>query len=341
MFCRYAQQLKWIAQNKFDIKWLFNFYDDYFAIGVTSGDQEAWRVYNTLKEVCKILGIVTKDAKDVPPSAVVVHLGIEFDLVNLVVRIPRAKIEETLEKVRAVFKEPKVTIRVAQSLLGSLVFVCCIVLSGRPFISRIIARIRAVGPLPPKNALVTVDNDFKCDLAFFSRFLPTFDGEALIVDTEWASICVEVDACGWGAGGFCEQKWFSVQWNLSQAQLNIATQELIALILACKAFGVEWEGKRVSIRSDNAAVCAALQKRRVRDQEMMKWIRELHFIEATGNFTVRAVHIAGVDNFLADSLSRNRINAFRNDFFSRFQRWPEPTPTNVVVPALTREYPEL
>ena len=341
IFCRYAQQLKWIAQKKYGIKWLFNFYDDYFAIGTTAGEQEADRIFSELKELCKILGVATKDSKDVPPTAVLVYLGIEYDLVRMRVCIPSEKIAETLEKVHSVFKEPKITVRVAQSLLGSLVFVCSVVVSGNAFVSRIIARIRALGPLPAKTALVTVDDEFKCDLIFFMRFLPTFDGMALIVDTEWANITVEVDASGWGAGGFCESDWFSVQWSLQEAHLDISTQELIALVLACKAFGHQWKGKRVTIRSDSASVCAAVAKRRVRDRDMMKWIRELHFLEASGNFLVRAVHIAGVDNYLADSLSRNRIPTFHRDFHVRFQYEPHSQPSRVVVPSLTVEFPHV
>ena len=339
VFCRYAQQLKWIAQEKFGIKWLFNSYGDYFAIGTTSGEQEAQGIFRKLKELCEHLGVATKDSKDVPPTALLVYLGIKFDLARMLVRIPREKIEETLEQVHAAMKEAKVTVRVAQSLLGSLVFVCCVVISGNAFVSRIIARIRALGPLPSKTALVTVDDEFKCDLAFFARFLPTFDGMALIVDTEWANITVEVDASGWRAGGFCEHEWFSVQWSPREASLDISTQELIALVLACKAYGHLWEGKRVTIRSDSASVCAAVAKRRVKDREMMKWIRELHFIEASGNFVVRAVHIAGVDNFLADSLSRDRIPAFYRDFLARFQYSACAYPTRVLVPSLTTEKP--
>ena len=102
-----------------------------------------------------------------------------------------------------------------------------------------------------------------------------------------------MDASGWGAGGFFEKEWFSAQWNVREAQLDISTQELIALVLACKAFGKRWNGKRVTIRSHSVSFCEAVTKRRVKDRDMMKWIRELHFIEASGNFAVRAVHILG------------------------------------------------
>ena len=123
------------------------------------------------------------------------------------------------------------------------------------------------------------------------------------------------------------------------ATILCSTQELFALVLACKAYGHLWEGKRVTIRSDSASVCAAVAKRRVKDREMMKWIRELHFIEASGNFVARAVHIAGVDNFLADSLSRDRIPTFYRDFHARFQYSACAYPTRVSVPSLTTEKP--
>jgi len=339
IFCRYTQQMKWIAKEKFDIDYLFNFYDDFFSLGFSEGDQNAYLIDQKLQELCVILGVTSKPSKHVPPTSCITYLGIEFDLEKFEARIPLAKVNEVLEKVRGAFTSSHVTVRIAQSLLGSLVFICCIVLPGRSFVSRIIARIKVLGPLPAKDAKIIVDRNFRCDLRFFMRFLPIYNGVSIILDSTWSSMIIEVDASSWGAGGFCGENWFSLQWSHQEKAMDISLQEMVAIILACKAFGHLWVGLKVTVRSDNQAVCSAVHSRRVRDPLMMNWIRELHFLEATGNFLVRARHVPGVENVLADKLSRNRIEGFHRSYRERFNRLAAFSPTLVSFPSLTPEDP--
>ena len=65
---------------------------------------------------------------------------------------------------------------------------------------------------------------------------------------------------------------------------------------------------------------------------MMHWLRELHFVEAEGDFVVRAVHLAGVQNGLADHLSRNHVRNFHADLVQRFGTTPSAVHTEVQVP---------
>jgi len=246
IFCRYTQQMKWIAKNECDIDSLFNFYDDFLSLGFSSGPQNAWVNDEKLQKLCDILGVTSKPSKHVLPTSCIVYLGIEFDLEKFEARIPQAKIDEVLQKVRDALQSTRITVRSAQSLLGSLVFVCCIVLAGRSFVSRIIARIRVLGPLPPKNADILIDREFRCDLHFFRRFLPQYNGISIILEDDWSDLIIEVDASGWGAGGVCADDWFSLKWSPREKILDISTQEMIAVILACKAFGNRWKGRQTT-----------------------------------------------------------------------------------------------
>ena len=62
---------------------------------------------------------------------------------------------------------------------------------------------------------------------------------------------------------------------------------------------------------DNAAVVAIINQRSSKDQECMHLMRCLPFIAAQFNFQyLVAPHIKGVDNVLADALSRNNALLF-------------------------------
>ena len=90
--------------------------------------------------------------------------------------------------------------------------------------------------------------------------------------------------------------------------------------------------KAIFFFSDNTAVVAAVSKRRVRHEPLMVWVRELHFTEAMFSFEIRVEHIPGVENVLADHLSRNRVQSFREQFCQRFGRSPAAGPTPTVMP---------
>jgi hypothetical protein len=44
----------------------------------------------------------------------------------------------------------------------------------------------------------------------------------------------------------------------------------------------------------------------------MSLVRTLFMTAARGNFTIKVVHIAGIDNSVADSLSRGQVTLFRH-----------------------------
>jgi hypothetical protein len=93
--------------------------------------------------------------------------------------------------------------------------------------------------------------------------------------------------------------------------LIISALELAAIAIAIMTWGSNWNGKRISIRSDNTAAVAAINSGSCRQPLMMELIRELWFTCCTHSFEIRAVHVAGVKNVDADDLSRGAIHQFK------------------------------
>lgn len=67
-------------------------------------------------------------------------------------------------------------------------------------------------------------------------------------------------------------------------------------------WGSAWKGRRVLAHRDNIAVVAVLNSRY---NSLMQMLRCPFFIEAQHQFSLFTTHIAGINNGLADDLSRN------------------------------------
>jgi len=91
---------------------------------------------------------------------------------------------------------------------------------------------------------------------------------------------------------------------------QIAVKELIPIKIATAIWGSEWKGYIVTAYCDNAAVVSVLNTRYSKEENLMQLLRTLFFIEVRYQFKLKASHIPGKQNYLADYLSRNQLSAF-------------------------------
>ena len=99
--------------------------------------------------------------------------------------------------------------------------------------------------------------------------------------------------------------WFLLQWLQHWAAVTIDPKELVPIVIEVALWGSHWSGSRVCSLCDNAAVVAAVNKGSARDPSLVRLLRILAFLCAVLNITVTAQHLPGVQNVVADVLSRN------------------------------------
>lgn len=87
-------------------------------------------------------------------------------------------------------------------------------------------------------------------------------------------------------------------------------KELIPIVIAAAVWGRLWIGDRIQCHCDNESVVAVISSRTSKNPSVMHLLRCLFFFEASFNFCVKAVHIPGAQNELADDLSRDRLSHF-------------------------------
>lgn len=147
------------------------------------------------------------------------------------------------------------------------------------------------------------------------------------------TIHVECDAAGRiGGGGVVGSAWTQIFWTEEQIEWGIAVLELVVVIICCATWGHLWKGRHIMFHSDNMAVVSAIGARRVKDPQLMIWVRELHYLETAFNLEVQVVHIPGVDNILADHISRGKEGLFFIEFQKRFGFAPDLLPTPAILP---------
>ncbi len=106
---------------------------------------------------------------------------------------------------------------------------------------------------------------------------------------------------------------------------HISIREMIPVVVASALWGASWSGKSVRFWSDNTAAVALINSGSSRDNSLMHLMRCLVFIMAKFNFVVSASHIKGVQNVLADALSRDNHTYF-------ITHYPQAQPTPTAIP---------
>lgn len=178
------------------------------------------------------------------------------------------------------------------------------------------------------NQYVRLNREARADIEWWHRYAESWNGTAMMSASTaaQADITVRSDASGnWGCGAYCKEQWFMLQWSGPIGRLHITIKELAPVVIAAALWGGTWKAKSVLIRCDNAAVVSIINHGASRNPEAMQLTRCLSFLAAKWEFHLRAEHIRGVDNILADALSRNNLPLFR-------VLHPQASPSPSVIP---------
>ena len=101
-------------------------------------------------------------------------------------------------------------------------------------------------------------------------------------------------------------------------------------MLACALWGKQWQGKLVLVKCDNMSVVQVIAGLSSRDPLLMHLLRLLYFFMALYSIQLRAEHIPGIHNTIADAVSRNLMQVF-------FQLCPSADKTPKAIPAELRD----
>ena len=205
-----------------------------------------------------------------------------------------------------------------QSLIGTLQFACKVVVPGRTFLQRIINLTQGV---PSHFHHIRLNKKFFKDIAMWKTFISSWNGRSFFLNstlTPTPDLELYTDAASTvGFGGYFQGKWFQGKWPVhlyicKQQGISIEWQELFPIIVACDIWHSHFSGKRLQFWCDNESVVAIINSGHSNSPRIMDLMRHLVLLSMEHNFLVRAQHVPGVSNAIADSLSRFQMQRFRD-----------------------------
>ena len=262
--------------------------------------------------ICQNLGVPVAMHKCEGPATTLTFLGIELDTIEMEMRLPLKKLSR-LQEIITSWRQKKSCLRKdLESLVGHLCHACKVVRPGRRFLR---GMFQLLTNCKRKHYFIRLSCAFRADLEWWHFFLASWNGSSMLFTIKAANPGVHVwsDASGsWGATAWCQGAWFQVIWqDFPQFEgVSIAAKELLPIVVGAAAWGSKWGGKTVCFHCENAAVVAVLKGGYTKEPYMAHMLRCLFFLEASMQFVSIALHVPGVQNEVADALSRNNMSAF-------------------------------
>ena len=261
--------------------------------------------YEALGQLLEELGLLENYAKACPPSTVQIVLGVRIDTIAMTISISSERLVEIKELVRKWLKKSKSNKVELQSLVGKLCFVTKCVRQSKVFLNRVLELLRS---FTSNQSTITLTDSFKKDIRWWFRFVSEFNGVSFIPAPNWnePDVTFATDSCLSSCGGHCFNEYFHVSFPqfILEKDLPIHCLELLAVLIGVRCWGRICEGLKLQIYCDNSAAVEVINSSRTRDSFMASCIRELWLQVSKHNFQLRAVHLPGEENRVADFLSR-------------------------------------
>ena len=300
-----------------DVGKLLHYLDD-FLFGGKKGTNHCACIMSIFQDKMAILGVPTATDKTEGPKTKISFLGLEIDSEEMVVRIPVSKLQEIKQKVHEILAKKKCTLKKMQSLIGSLNFACRAITPGRPFCRRLI---NATCGLTKSYHHLRINSAIREDLNMWLQFFRHFNGISVFHERFWVSnedvqlFTDSAGGCGRGFGAFFAGKWTAAPWPQSWIDLgvteDITVLELFPLLVCIHIWGEELRNKKIVFRCDNLAVVHIVNSMTSKSDRVMTILRAFTLQCLKLNIAVKAQHVSGICNQIADSLSRFHFQKFR------------------------------
>ncbi len=129
----------------------------------------------------------------------------------------------------------------------------------------------------------------------------------MMVTQEWSQVdeVFASEACLRGCVAWClDREYFHTEFPKDVKELHINFLEMLAIVVSCRIWGHNWQGRRIVIHCDNLVSVTVMNTGRTKDEFLKSCFRGLAFIAARYEFRIHGVHIAGLCNRVPDILSR-------------------------------------
>ena len=268
---------------------------------VAAGKDVAW----LMAHLRRLGFLINMGSSVVEPTQRLIFLGFVVDTVKFSFFLPKDKRKALQKCLRGLLRKKSVTMRSFASLVGKLLA------TGRAVAPATLL----CGPLVDYQgtllaAGVKWDDPIRLPTAIrkemeqWLSFLLIWNGSAILPAACAPEVIITSDASGSGWGATLAAHKACGFWTRQQGFWHINRQELMAVLLALKAFRPMVTGKYVLIRTDSMVALAYVNKMAGRKTQLRELAKTLWEWTQEAGVRLVAEHIPGVDNVEADRLSR-------------------------------------
>ena len=322
IFEAFSTSLEFIIRSKVSDVSIIHILDDFFF--VSHSYQSCHDALMLFLDICKEIGVPMALDKTFGPYQSLPFAGIHLDSRDMSSSLPEDKIEKFINYIQVLLDSRTATLKQVQSVVGMLNFSCTVIEPARAFSRRLIDLTKGL-KLPYHHMKIT--RQCKEDLKVWKQFLLHYNRKTFFLDYKFhssQSLQLYTDSCTTiGYGGYFKDSWFCGMWPKKCFGLHISLLELYPIFLAFHLYGDQFKDKCICIHSDNIAVVHILNSNTSKDPLMMIMVRKLVLFCMLNNVLLKAQHIPGVDNELADSISRFQMERVWQ--LGKFLK-PRPTP---------------
>lgn len=310
-------------------KFCFCYLDDVF---ITDNSEEQCRETTKLIVLkLKKLGFkIHEDKSQFTPKKLVKFLGFMIDSIQMKVFLPSDKIDKMQRVCQNILQSQQPKIQDVASAIGLMNSYQKATDYGNNYIKRLeIDKIRALKfSQGDFNANMQVSSKGKQDLWWWLRNAPSVDRK---FDTKSPSITLTTDASNEGWGAVSGHKTAQGKWLETEQDYHINEKELLAVLFGLKTVCTGLNEVTIRVLSDNTTTVSYINKMGgVRSPRCNKIAYKIWKICEDRSLWLIAAHIPGLQNVIADDLSRKFSNnvewSLNNTIFNIIcKRWGSPT----------------
>ena len=324
IFSAVADALAWIMSRR-GVTWAIHYVDDFLTIGGPSSE-ECQQNMTIMHETCMLAGLPLEPSKTQGPTCRITFLGIELDSIAMEIRLPEDKLINALKTLAQWRKRKTCFKRDLLSLIGVLSHASKVVRNSRVFLRRMIDLSTT---MKEPDHFIRLNVEARSDIEWWFQFMRVWNGRAMLPPPTQPFTLVSDASGNWGCGAYWNLYWFQLPWNNSLVDAHISVKELAPIVLATAIWGKAWKGHTIRVLSDNTAAVAAINNGTSTLEESAHLLRCLAFLTAHHQCELKAYHLPGQHNILADSLSRNNLMLFKT-LHPQAHPTPAPLPMQLI-----------
>ena len=333
IFNLFAEAMHWILETRLLLPWK-HYLDDFITV-VPDAQATPEFLAKFKADYVRSIGVVGK--RD---NAEKNEDGLEINILGLLVNthtstlsVPPLK-QARIKALTTEFLQHKViSLKETQSLVGLLAWCAPAVQLGFLFCRRLWTFIAKWNPQLPVFVRWRIPSTVLEDIRWWNELFPTHNGVRLFNDDSRSEIHLFCDAQRGGRGGFFIQNLTTTECNWKEhchtvppahafaervtllepsALFDINIEEIRAILTAFTSWANLWRSSKVVVHTDNTSSALGLLKQTLRLPEQFEPLREVLLKAAQHDILIEPAHIAGLDNELADALSRNYTQNIAN-----------------------------